>query len=131
VSNDLDLQNCGNGLRCRSLVMICRYQTLDKTSSFYAREAKVNVDKGPTCRISLRSKGRRQDAAWIGPFPIVGDDLPEVTELATIHFDGGGQRPGPVVAACTPVQSNPRGDAGFAAESASSGQSLDNFAIPL
>jgi ribonuclease HI len=36
-----------------------------------------------------------------GPSPIMGDNLPEVTELATIHFDGGGQSPGPVVAACT------------------------------
>jgi len=30
----------------------------------------------------------------------VGEDAPEVTEVATIHFDGGGQSPGPVTAAC-------------------------------
>jgi ribonuclease HI len=27
--------------------------------------------------------------------------LPQVMEFATIHFDGGGQSPGPVTAACT------------------------------
>jgi ribonuclease HI len=31
----------------------------------------------------------------------VGDNAPEVLKLATIHFDGGGQSPGPVTAACT------------------------------
>ena len=31
----------------------------------------------------------------------MGEDAPQVTELATIHFDGGGQSPGPVTAACT------------------------------
>lgn len=41
------------------------------------------------------------ESALIGPSTIMGDNLPEVTELATIHFDGGGQSPGPVVAACT------------------------------
>jgi len=30
----------------------------------------------------------------------VGEDAPQVMELATIHFDGGGQSPGPVTAAC-------------------------------
>jgi ribonuclease HI len=30
----------------------------------------------------------------------VGNNAPEVTEVATIHFDGGGQSPGPVTAAC-------------------------------
>ena len=29
------------------------------------------------------------------------DNVPEVKEAATIHFDGGGQSPGPVTAACT------------------------------
>ena len=29
------------------------------------------------------------------------ENAPEVMELATIHFDGGGQSPGPVTAACT------------------------------
>ena len=29
------------------------------------------------------------------------EDAREVTEAATIHFDGGGQSPGPVTAACT------------------------------
>src|SRR5689334_11238765 len=28
-------------------------------------------------------------------------DAPQVMKLATIHFDGGGQSPGPVAAACT------------------------------
>jgi ribonuclease H / adenosylcobalamin/alpha-ribazole phosphatase len=31
----------------------------------------------------------------------VGQNAPEVIRLATIHFDGGGQSPGPVTAACT------------------------------
>jgi len=31
----------------------------------------------------------------------MGDNVPEVLNLATIHFDGGGQSPGPVTAACT------------------------------
>ena len=31
----------------------------------------------------------------------MGENAPEVMELATIHFDGGGQSPGPVTAACT------------------------------
>jgi ribonuclease HI len=31
----------------------------------------------------------------------VGENAPAVTELATIHFDGGGLSPGPVTAACT------------------------------
>ena len=31
----------------------------------------------------------------------VGDNAPEVTKAATIHFDGGGQSPGPMTAACT------------------------------
>jgi ribonuclease HI len=30
----------------------------------------------------------------------VGENAPEVTEVATIHFDGCGQSPGPVTAAC-------------------------------
>ena len=30
----------------------------------------------------------------------MGENAPEMTELATIHFDGGGQSPGPVTAAC-------------------------------
>ena len=30
----------------------------------------------------------------------MGENAPEVTEVATIHFDGGGQSPGPVTAAC-------------------------------
>lgn len=30
----------------------------------------------------------------------VGENAPEVTEVATIHFDGGGQSPRPVTAAC-------------------------------
>jgi ribonuclease HI len=30
----------------------------------------------------------------------VGENASEVKELATIHFDGGGQSPGPVTAAC-------------------------------
>ena len=30
----------------------------------------------------------------------MGENAPEVKELATIHFDGGGQSPGPVTAAC-------------------------------
>jgi ribonuclease HI len=30
----------------------------------------------------------------------MGEDAREVTEAATIHFDGGGQSPGPVTAAC-------------------------------
>lgn len=37
----------------------------------------------------------------MGPSSIMRGNLPEVTELATIHFDGGGQSPGPVAAACT------------------------------
>jgi ribonuclease HI len=31
----------------------------------------------------------------------VGENAPQVMKLATIHFDGGGQSPGPVTAACT------------------------------
>jgi ribonuclease HI len=31
----------------------------------------------------------------------VGEDAPQMKELAIIHFDGGGQSPGPVTAACT------------------------------
>jgi ribonuclease HI len=31
----------------------------------------------------------------------MGENAPEVLKLATIHFDGGGQSPGPVTAACT------------------------------
>lgn len=31
----------------------------------------------------------------------MGQNAPEVMKLATIHFDGGGQSPGPVTAACT------------------------------
>jgi ribonuclease HI len=31
----------------------------------------------------------------------VGQNAPKVIQLATIHFDGGGQSPGPVTAACT------------------------------
>ena len=30
----------------------------------------------------------------------MGENAPEVKEAATIHFDGGGQSPGPVTAAC-------------------------------
>lgn len=30
----------------------------------------------------------------------MGENAPEVTEVATIHFDGGGQSPSPVTAAC-------------------------------
>ena len=32
--------------------------------------------------------------------PNLGDNPPEVSGLATINFDGGGQSPGPVTAAC-------------------------------
>ena len=32
---------------------------------------------------------------------MMGEDAPEVMEVATVHFDGGGQSPGPVTAACT------------------------------
>ena len=31
----------------------------------------------------------------------MGDNAPQMMKLATIHFDGGGQSPGPVTAACT------------------------------
>lgn len=31
----------------------------------------------------------------------MGQNVPGVMKLATIHFDGGGQSPGPVTAACT------------------------------
>ncbi len=31
----------------------------------------------------------------------MGENAPEVKESAIIHFDGGGQSPGPVTAACT------------------------------
>ena len=31
----------------------------------------------------------------------MGEYAPQVIKLATIHFDGGGQSPGPVTAACT------------------------------
>ena len=31
----------------------------------------------------------------------MGQNAPKVIQLATIHFDGGGQSPGPVTAACT------------------------------
>ena len=31
----------------------------------------------------------------------MGEDALPAMELATIHFDGGGQSPGPVTAACT------------------------------
>jgi ribonuclease HI len=31
----------------------------------------------------------------------VGENAPQMMKLATIHFDGGGQSPGPVTAACT------------------------------
>ena len=30
----------------------------------------------------------------------MGENAPQMMELATIHFDGGGQSPGPVTAAC-------------------------------
>jgi ribonuclease HI len=40
------------------------------------------------------------ESALIGQSPIMGENAPEVTEVATIHFDGGGQSPGPVTAAC-------------------------------
>ncbi len=41
------------------------------------------------------------ESALIGQSQIMGANTPEVMELATIHFDGGGQSPGPVTAACT------------------------------
>jgi len=41
------------------------------------------------------------ESALIGQSQIMGENAPEVLKLATIHFDGGGQSPGPVTAACT------------------------------
>lgn len=40
------------------------------------------------------------ESALIGQSQIMGENAPEVLKLATIHFDGGGQSPGPVTAAC-------------------------------
>ena len=43
----------------------------------------------------------------------MGQNAPEVMKLATIHFDGGGQSPGPVTAACTVDLSDGSSDEDF------------------
>jgi ribonuclease HI len=54
---------------------------------------------GGTPQLLLRTKRRRRTGVL--PEPSRGENVPEVIKLATIHFDGGGQSPGPVTAACT------------------------------
>lgn len=41
------------------------------------------------------------ESALIGQSRMMGEDASEVLKSATIYFDGGGQSPGPVAAACT------------------------------
>ena len=43
----------------------------------------------------------------------MGQNAPKVMKLATIHFDGGGQSPGPVTAACTVDLSDGSSDEDF------------------
>jgi ribonuclease HI len=48
-----------------------------------------------------RQAGRKAKTAPGGRNQAVKQNIAEVMERATIHFDGGGQSPGPVTAACT------------------------------
>jgi ribonuclease HI len=45
--------------------------------------------------------GRKPNAPRVARTKSVGQTAAEVMKRATIHFDGGGQSPGPVTAACT------------------------------
>lgn len=58
-------------------------------------------ETSPLAARSDAASGEERKRTSSDPRPAVGQDAAGVMKRATIHFDGGGQSPGPVTAACT------------------------------